>query len=102
MNKKELIRRLDICLIEGYISPNDMRHLLSLMDEKESGGSDATSEHGDLHSVRGSHASGEDSNTEASVNGSLEKITHKREHCQCEECGREIVITKSWSCYGDD
>ena len=49
--------------------------ILSLMGEKEIGGSGADSSNGDLHGVRDSHASGEDESTEAPVNGSLEKIT---------------------------
>ena len=62
--------------------------ILSLMGEKEIGGSGATPSNGDLHGVRECNVSGENSDKEAPINGSLEKITKARKLCKrCEDTG---------------
>ena len=55
--------------------------ILSLMVEKEIGGSGALHSNGDLHGVRECNVSGEAESTGAPVNGSLEKITEAKEVC---------------------
>ena len=62
--------------------------ILSLMDEKELGGSGADSSNGDLHGVRECNVSDKAESTEAHVNGSLEKITDTENErpykiCEC-------------------
>ena len=58
--------------------------ILSLMGEKEIGGSGALPSDGDLHGVRECNVSGADSDKEASVNGSLEKRTDTENFCSCD------------------
>ena len=55
--------------------------ILSLMGEKEVGGSGALPSDGDLHGVRECNASDEAESTEAPVNGSLEKRTDTENIC---------------------
>ena len=67
--------------------------ILSLMGEKEIGGSGALPSDGDLHGVRECNVSGADSDKEASVNGSLEKRTETENEVLmigCSGCGTLI------------
>ena len=66
---------------------------LSLMGEKEIGGSGALPSNGDLHGVRECNVSGTNSDKEASVNGSLEKRTETENEVLmigCSGCGTLI------------
>ena len=73
--------------------------ILSLMGEKETGGSGALPSNGDLHGVRECNVSGAESDKEASVNCSLEKITDTDNKCEhnynpvnrrCIKCNRHM------------
>ena len=72
--------------MEGYYD------LLSLMGEKELGGSGALPSNGDLHSVRDSHASDIESTEEVGGNGSLEKITDTEN--KCVNCGDKTCLNE--------
>ena len=64
--------------------------ILSLMGEKEVGGSGALPSNGDLHGVRDSHASELEVTEEVRSNGSLEKRTDTENLCL--NCGDDVYV----------
>ena len=81
MDKKEILRVL-VDVKKGNIGLFEGVKILSLMGEKEIGGSDALPSNGALHIVRECNVSGDSSDKEASVNGSLEKRTSNGNGCE--------------------
>lgn len=74
--KAELYKTLFEILIKRISVPDAYTKILSLMGEKEIGvSSTSNTEHGGLHGVSESHASGAKTTEEVGGNGSLEKIT---------------------------